>query len=113
MFLSLLFFCLFTVAFKSCPPNCRDCSPVTVCHACASNFTLVQNTHLCVACPQNCVSCSVSLKDGSLTCSECQKPYLLNGTVCQLCPKECEECVVDDILGLTCKSSNILLFFFF
>ena len=105
MFLSLLFFCFFAMVLKACPPNCIDCSPATVCHSCASNYTLVQKTHLCVACPKNCVSCDVS-KDGSLSCSECQKPYLLNGTVCQLCPKECHECVVDSNFGLICKGSN-------
>lgn len=111
MFLSLLFFCLSVMVLKACPPNCIDCSPATVCHTCASNFTLVQKTHLCVACPKNCISCK-DLKDGSLSCSECQKPYLLNGTVCQLCPKECDKCLIDSNLGLICKGGHNFFFFF-
>lgn len=101
----------------SCSEGCDYCTIATdgtqVCNTCGSGYDKNTEAGTCVACPENCLSCTYDSVASITTCGlgQCAVNFAQNSAAsdlgCVACPEKCSQCTYDTSTSSTqCTAGN-------
>lgn len=93
------------ICFRCIQDSCFHCNSNNTleCSICKPKYIL-NSVNQCVACPANCVTCTLNATTSIYQCWKCQERYVLQNGICNSCGVACLQCsIFNNQICLACQ----------